>query len=215
MIVITIAFVSGIPAAYMPESLNAETSHAYHAQVSFISVVCRSSDSSIQAARLIAAYDLAPYCQRIASAFSPGHDSPSNDRFSPRARFALHGKQYFRNTATFGILPSPLHSMIHRLQTERRDSFRVRDSHPIPLFSEQVCVSDLPRGAESKLLPWRSRFGASGRACATKAMLFSLLYARLFYAHKKTSPALRSRRQKKSRILCIFGLIVRKNYLFI
>ena len=37
MIVITIAFVSGIPAAYMPESLNAETSHAYHAQVSFIS----------------------------------------------------------------------------------------------------------------------------------------------------------------------------------
>ena len=88
MIVITIAFVSGIPAAYMPESLNAETSHAYHAQVSFISVVCRSSDSSIQAARLIAAYDLAPYCQRIASAFSPGHDSPSNDRFSPRANFS-------------------------------------------------------------------------------------------------------------------------------
>ena len=47
--------------------------------------VCRSSDSSIQAARLIAAYDLAPYCQHIASAFSPGHDSPSNDRFSPHA----------------------------------------------------------------------------------------------------------------------------------
>ena len=48
-------------------------------------LVCRSSDSSIQAARLIAACDLAPYCQRIASAFSPGHDSPSNDRFSPHA----------------------------------------------------------------------------------------------------------------------------------
>ena len=94
-----------------------------------------------------------PLHKRIASAFSRSHDSPSNDRFSPRARFTLHGKQYFRNTATFGILPSPLHSMIHRLQTERRDSFRVRDSHPIPLFSEQVCVSDLPRGAESKLLP--------------------------------------------------------------
>ena len=27
------------------------------------------------------------------------------------------------------------------------DSFRVRDLHPIPLFSEQVCVSDLPREA--------------------------------------------------------------------
>ena len=72
---------------------------------SLLCLVCRSSDSSIQAARLIAACDLAPYCQRIASAFSPGHDSPSNDRFSPRARFALHGKQCFRNTATFGILP--------------------------------------------------------------------------------------------------------------
>ena len=160
--------------------------------------VCRSSDSSIQAARLIAACDLAPYCQRIASAFSPGHDSPSNDRFSPHAGIPPHGKQYFRNTATFGILPSPLHSMIHRLQTERRDSFRVRDLHPIPLFSEQACVSD-----------------CSGRACATKAVVFSLLYARLFYAHKKTSPALLSRRQKKSRILYIFSFGVRKNYLFI
>ena len=98
-----------------------------------------------------------PLHKRIVSAFSRSHDSPSNDRFSPRARFALHGKQYFRNTATFGILPSPLHSMIHRLQTEKRDSFRVRDSHPIPLFSEQECVS-------KSVLP-------SGRACATKAIV--------------------------------------------
>ena len=59
-----------------------------------------------------------------------------------RAQISLHGKQYFRNTATFGILLSPLHSMIHRLQTEKRNSFRVRDSHPIPLFSEQACVSE-------------------------------------------------------------------------
>ncbi len=36
-----------------------------------------------------------------------------------RTQIALHGRQYFRNTATFGILPSPLHSMIHRLQTEK------------------------------------------------------------------------------------------------
>ena len=81
------------------------------------------------------------------------------------------------------------------LLTAEAALFRVRDSHPIPLFSEQECVSD-----------------CSGRALATKAMLFSLLYARLFYAHKKTSPALLSRRQKKSRILCIFGLIARKKY---
>ena len=58
--------------------------------------------------------------------------------------------------------------MIHRLQTERRDSFRVRDSHPIPLFSEQACVSD-----------------CSGRAFATKAMLFSLLYVRLILRTQK------------------------------
>ena len=82
-----------------------------------------------------------PSHKRIASAFSRSHDSPSNDRFSPRADFSAR-KQYFRNTATFEILPSPLHSMIHRLQMEKRDSFRVRGSHPIPLFSEQECVSE-------------------------------------------------------------------------
>ena len=132
-----------------------------------------------------------PLRKRIASAFSRSHDSSSNDRFSPHTGCVLHGKQHFRNTATLGSLP-------RCLLTAEAALFRVRDSHPIPLFSEQECVSD-----------------CSGRAFATKAMLFSLLYARLFYAHKKTSPALRSRRQKKSRILCIFGLIVRKNYLFI
>ena len=48
------------------------------------------------------------------------------------------------------------------------DSFRVRDLHPIPLFSEQECVSD-----------------CSGRAFATKAMLFSLLYACLILRTQK------------------------------
>ena len=115
--------------------------------------VCRSSDSSIQAARLIAACDLAPYCQRIASAFSPGHDSPSNDRFSPHAGIPPHGKQYFRITATFGILPHACNLKCTDCNPAM-DSFRVRDSHPIPLFSEQACVSD-----------------CSGRACATKAMV--------------------------------------------
>ena len=52
---------------------------------------------------------------------------------------------------------------------EKADSFRVRDSHPIPLFSEQECVSD-----------------CSGRAFATKAtMLFSFLYARLILSTQK------------------------------
>ena len=173
---------------------------------SLLCLVCRSSDSSIQAARLIAACDLAPYCQRIASAFSPGHDSPSNDRFSPHAGIS----RMENNTLESQLLSESCRVLaISNVQTAdpAMDSFRVRDLHPIPLFSEQVCVSD-----------------CSGRACATKAMLFSCLQdlsltdaLRSFYisAHKKTSPALRSRRQKKSRILCIFGLIVRKNYLFI
>ena len=76
-----------------------------------------------------------PLHKRIASAFSPGHDSPSNDRFSPHAGCVLHGKQYFRNTATLGSLP-------RCLLTAEAASFRVRDSHPIPLFSEQACVSE-------------------------------------------------------------------------
>ena len=123
-----------------------------------------------------------------------------------RVQISLHGKQHFRNTATFGILPRACNLKCIDCNPAT-DSFRVRDLHPIPLFSEQACVSD-----------------CSGRAFATKAMLFSCLQdlsltdaLRSFYisAHKKTSPALLSRRQKKSRILCIFGLIVRKNYLFI
>ena len=102
---------------------------------SLLCLVCRSSDSSIQAARLIAACDLAPYCQRIASAFSPGHDSPSKDRFSPHARLALHGNNPLEIQLLFK-------SYLSLALAEKADSFRVRDSHPIPLFSEQACVSD-------------------------------------------------------------------------
>ena len=102
-----------------------------------------------------------PLRKRIASAFSRSHDSSSNDRFSPHAGCVLHGKQHFRNTATLGSLP-------RCLLTAEAASFRVRDSHPIPLFSEQECVSD-----------------CSGRAFATKAMLFSCLYARLIFGTQK------------------------------
>ena len=102
---------------------------------SLLCLVCRSSDSSIQAARLIAACDLAPYCQRIASAFSLSHDSSSNDRFSSHARFALHGNNPLEIQLLFK-------SYLSLALAEKADSFRVRDSHPIPLFSEQACVSD-------------------------------------------------------------------------
>ena len=123
--------------------------------------VCRSSDLSIHVRRIFPRTNalLQPSLGAMTALPMTGFH---------RAQISLHGKQYFRNTATFGILPSPLHSMIHRLQTEIRDSFRVRDSHPIPLFSEQACVSD-----------------QSGRAFATKAMLFSLLSAHLFFCTQK------------------------------
>ena len=84
-----------------------------------------------------------------------------------RAQISLHGKQYFRITATFGILPRACDLKCIDCNPAM-DSFRVRDSHPIPLFSEQECVSD-----------------CSGRAFATKAMLFSLLYARLILRTQK------------------------------
>ena len=50
--------------------------------------------------------------QRIASAFSPGHDSPSNDRFSPHARFApcmetiLSKHSYFGKSAPLSFIRS-------------------------------------------------------------------------------------------------------------
>ena len=116
------------------------------------SLLCRSSDSSIQAARIIAACDLAPYCQRIASAFSPGHDSPSNDRFSPHAGIP----RMENNTLESQLLSESCRTACNLKCTDCNpaiDSFRVRDLHPIPLFSEQVYVSDLPRGARSKLSP--------------------------------------------------------------
>ena len=125
-------------------------------------LVCRSSDLSIHVQKIPS---------RTNALFQPSLRAMTALPMTGfhRAQISLHGKQSFRNTATFGILPSPLHSMIHRLQTERRDSFRVRDSHPIPLFSEQECVSD-----------------CSGRAFATKAtMLFSFLYARLILSTQK------------------------------
>ena len=109
--------------------------------------VCRSSDLSIHVQETFFPH------KRIASAFSRSHDSSSNDRFSPHAGILPHGKQYFRITATFGILPRACNLKCTDCNPAM-DSFRVRDLHPIPLFSKQACVSD-----------------CSGRAFATKAMV--------------------------------------------
>ena len=109
--------------------------------------VCRSSDLSIHVQETFFPH------KRIVSAFSLSHDSSSNDRFSSHARFALHGN----NPLEIQLLSESCRVLaILNVQTAdpATDSFRVRDLHPIPLFSEQACVSD-----------------CSGRACATKAMV--------------------------------------------
>ena len=116
--------------------------------------ICRSSDLSIHVRRI---------SPRTNALLQPSLGAmtalPMTDFH--RTQISLHGKQYFRNTATLGILPCTPAFQIRGLQTIRQSSFRVRDSHPIPLFSEQECVSD-----------------SSGRAFATKAVLFSFLYTR-------------------------------------
>ena len=115
-------------------------------------LVCRSSDLSIHVQKIPS---------RTNALFQPSLRAMTALPMTGfhRAQISLHGKQSFRNTAIFRIL----------LFSKKAGSFRVRDSHPIPLFSEQECVSD-----------------CSGRAFATKAtMLFSFLYARLILSTQK------------------------------
>ena len=132
----------------------------FFAQVSFVSVVCRSSDLSIHVQRI------SPRTNALLQPSLRAMTAPPMTGFH-RAQIFFARKQCFRNTAIFRILPASVQSQIHRLRGAA-DSFHVRDSHPIPLFSEQACVSD-----------------CSGRAFATKAMLFSLLYVRLILRTQK------------------------------
>ena len=58
------------------------------------------------------------------------------------------------NTLESQLLSEPCRALaISNVQTadSATESFRVRDLHPIPLFSEQACVSDLPREAGQSL----------------------------------------------------------------
>ena len=70
----------------------------FFAQVSFVSVVCRSSDLSIHVQRI---------SPRTNALLQPSLGAmtalPMTDFH--RTQISLHGRQYFRNTATFGILP--------------------------------------------------------------------------------------------------------------
>ena len=123
----------------------------FFAQVSFVSVVCRSSDLSIHVQRI------SPRTNALLQPSLRAMTAPPMTGFH-RAQIFFARKQCFRNTAIFRILPASVQSQIHRLRGAA-DSFHVRDSHPIPLFSEQACVSD-----------------CSGRAFATKAMLCNFRY---------------------------------------
>ena len=167
--------------------------------------VCRSSDLSIHVQRIF---------PRTNALLQPSLGAmtaiPMTDFH--RTQISLHGSNTLEIQLLSEFCPASLRFQIRQgLQTYGRFL-------PCPGFSPDSLVQRTRmrvREVFGGLTVSPACLACLGRAFATKAMLFSLLYARLFYAHKKTSPALRSRRQKKSRILCIFGLIVRKNYLFI
>ena len=98
--------------------------------------VCRSSDLSIHAYGFPYANALLQPSLRAMTALPMTgfhRTKPFPYEFS---RLRFHGKQYFRITATLRGLPIDFSIFL-------ADSVCVRDSHPIPLFSEQECVSDL------------------------------------------------------------------------
>ena len=85
------------------------------------------------------------------------------------------------------------------------------------MYRLQSCDGFLPcPGFTPDSLVQRTRMRVrllGSRIChKSHAIQFTICAPVLFYAHKKTSPALLSCRQKKSRVLCIFGLIARKKY---
>ena len=123
----------------------------FFSQVSFISVVCRSSDLSIHVQRI------SPRTNALLQPSLRAMTAPPMTDFH-REQIPLHGNNplEIQLFSEFGLHPSNLR--FTRLRGAA-DSFHVRDSHPIPLFSEQACVSD-----------------CSGRAFATKAMLCNFRY---------------------------------------
>ena len=109
--------------------------------------VCRSSDFYIQ----MQSFQLH---QRTHFAFSPGHDSPSNDRLSPYAECSAQ-KRYFVITATKGAGLANMY---------------LAAAPTCPGISPDSLVQQRTR------MRVRSFFASSGRAFATKAiLLFSLL----------------------------------------
>ena len=112
-----------------------------------------------------------PLHKRIASAFSRSHDSSSNDRFSPHAGCVLHGKQCFRYTATFGILPCLL------AISDSRGAVNIRQIRSVSgILTRFPCSANknaCPRGF--RLLDGQSPvcLACLGRAFATKAVLFN------------------------------------------
>ena len=138
-----------------------------------------------------------PSHKRIVSAFSPGHDSPSNDRFSPHAGIP----RMENNTLESQLLSEPCRALaISNVQTVIL--------RWIPSVSG--IFTRFPCSANKHACPISRVAHLPQKPC------YLVYYLRTcFSARKKTSPALLSRRQKKSRVLCIFSFGVRKNYLFI
>ena len=135
--------------------------------------------------------------KRIASAFSRSHDSSSNDRFSPHAGIS----RMENNTLESQLLSEfcfPLCTLWFIGCRRRKE---------IPSVSG--ILARFPCSANKNACPIARVAHLPQKPC------YSVVYMHaLFLARKKTSPALLSRRQKKSRVLCIFSFGARKNYLF-
>ena len=138
-----------------------------------------------------------PSHKRIASAFSPDHDSPSNDRFSPHAGIPLMEN----NTLESQLLSESCRTLaISNVQTAIL--------RWIPSVSGTY--TRFPCSANKHACPIARVAHLPQKPCYSVVSMHAL-----FLARKKTSPAQLSCRQKKSRILYIFSFGVRKNYLFI
>ena len=107
----------------------------FFAQVSFVSVVCRSSDWSIHVQRI------SPRTNALLQPSLGAMTAPPMTDFH-RAQISFARKQCFRNTAIFRILPASVQSQIHGLRGAA-DSFHVRDSHPIPFHCRTLSAANL------------------------------------------------------------------------
>ena len=126
--------------------------------------VCRSSDLSIHVRRIFPRTNalLQPSLGAMTALPMTGFH---------RAQISLHGKQYFRNTATFGILPCLL------AISDSRGAVNIRQIRSVSgILTRFPCSANknaCPKGFRRLDGQSLACLASPGRAFATKAMLFN------------------------------------------